>query len=116
MPFILALELTSSKGSCKILKISLPQQAESGRKIVSPEKPDHRIDHQLDKEESIEIAIFDTLGNLVATLFSGMQTAGSHPISWNGKDNSGHGLSRGLYPCKRRSGLNTATSRLFRVE
>jgi len=100
---------------CEEVNILPRRRLESDRKNSTSDKPGSRIDYELDKEESIEIAIFDTLGNLVATLFSGMQTSGSHQTSWNGKDKSGQDLPDGLYPCKLKSGRNTDTLKLFRI-
>jgi hypothetical protein len=43
------------------------------------------------------LAVYDVLGREVALLVDGMETAGEHRTSWNGKNARGHDLPSGVY-------------------
>ena len=45
----------------------------------------------------IELTIYDTLGRRVATLVSGHCDAGTHLITWNGRDEANQKLASGIY-------------------
>ncbi len=43
------------------------------------------------------LEVFDTRGRLVRTLFDGEVPAGSHEVTWNGKDDAGEQAGSGIY-------------------
>ena len=46
---------------------------------------------------AVELAVFDLLGQRVRTLASGSIEAGSHEITWDGRDEMGRDVSSGVY-------------------
>ena len=63
----------------------------------NPFNPETTIDFQLAQSESIELAIFNILGEKVRQIVAGQQPAGSHRALWDGRDDNGVRLSGGLY-------------------
>ena len=70
----------------------------------------------LPEQGSIEIAIYNVRGETVKTLRSGDYTAGTHSITWNGRDNSGQSVSSGVYFARMISGHRKATARIMMVK
>jgi photosystem II stability/assembly factor-like uncharacterized protein len=56
-----------------------------------------RIGYTLYRPVSVRIVVFDALGRRVRTLVDAFQPAGSHILSWDGRDESGHQLANGSY-------------------
>lgn len=55
------------------------------------------ICYSLGVESLAHVRLFDARGRLVRTLFDGMQTIGSHAVTWDGRDECGRGLPSGVY-------------------
>ncbi len=81
----------------------------------NPFNPSTSIAYELPEDGEAEIKVFNTLGNPVATLFDGFQSAGLHQIKWEGRDDSGNDLPSGLYICKLKSDQTTRTIKLLRI-
>ncbi|MCS7258934.1 MAG: T9SS type A sorting domain-containing protein, partial [candidate division WOR-3 bacterium] len=47
----------------------------------------------------VELKIYNLLGQVVNTLVNENQDAGSYQITWNGIDESGNCVPRGIYFC-----------------
>ena len=55
------------------------------------------ISYELEKEEQVNLAIYNIDGQRVKTLINQRQEAGRHSIFWNGQNDDGDHLSSGLY-------------------
>ena len=55
------------------------------------------VDFGLARAERVKIQIFDVSGRLVRTLADRGFTAGEHKLTWDGADNAGRQVSRGVY-------------------
>jgi len=75
---------------------------------ASPDVPGHRLEvaqltpepvitYTLPSSSSISLKVYDVTGKLVETLVSGSQEAGTHTVTWDGRDEEGRKLSSGLY-------------------
>ncbi|HEC79416.1 MAG TPA: T9SS type A sorting domain-containing protein [candidate division WOR-3 bacterium] len=62
----------------------------------NPSKKRIRFDCQLPEPGEIRIKIYTATGRLVREI-GGYRSAGSHTITWNGKDNLGRDISTGIY-------------------
>ncbi len=58
------------------------------------------IRFDLPRAGGVRLAIFDLTGREVRALWSGPRAAGSHVVSWDGRDEAGRPLSAGLYLCR----------------
>jgi len=55
------------------------------------------IDFSLDSAETIRVDVYDSVGRKVKRLASGKAAAGFHTLFWDGLNESGFGVSSGLY-------------------
>jgi hypothetical protein len=51
----------------------------------------------LAKSDNVEIKVFDVSGRLIRTLANHQFAAGTHDVVWDGLDNGGHQVARGVY-------------------
>ena len=56
-----------------------------------------RIRYKLERDEQVEIRIFDFAMNLVRSLTDERQTGGEREVSWDGTDNNGARVANGAY-------------------
>lgn len=61
---------------------------------------------------NVSVKIYDISGKLVTTLVSGSQTAGRHEIRWNGTDNAGRTVAKGIYLVRMDSESFNATKKV----
>ena len=52
-------------------------------------------------------------GQLVRTLYSGGQGAGSHSVRWDARDNSGREVTSGIYIYRLEAGLNVTSRKMI---
>jgi flagellar hook assembly protein FlgD len=45
----------------------------------------------------VRINVYSTTGALVTTLDAGVQPAGTHSLTWNGRDQRGQSVASGVY-------------------
>ncbi|TKJ41333.1 hypothetical protein CEE36_08435 [candidate division TA06 bacterium B3_TA06] len=75
---------------------------------ASPDVPGHRLEvaqltpepvitYTLPSSSPISLKVYDVTGQLVRTLVSDSQDAGTHTVTWDGTDDAGRKLSAGLY-------------------
>jgi hypothetical protein len=63
----------------------------------NPFNPETHIVYTLPKAEKVQLEIYNTLGQKVATVVNEKQVAGKHEVIWNGKTNSGTQAASGIY-------------------
>jgi flagellar hook assembly protein FlgD len=63
----------------------------------NPFNPNTTIEYQLPKTGNVEIKIFSINGQLVKTLESTHQFAGTHTVVWDGMNNGGQTVASGMY-------------------
>jgi len=70
------------------------------------------ISYELPKAMSVELCLYNTLGRKVRTLVQGNQAAGSHQVSWDGKDQTGRPVPSGVYLYQLNAGSLQAVKQL----
>jgi hypothetical protein len=55
------------------------------------------ISYDLSKTTSVELTIFNLLGQKIRTLVNSRQPAGKYQIQWDGRDNAGRKMASGIY-------------------
>lgn len=93
----------------------LTREAAFGIRNLSPNPAgDHvRIDYFLEKNAGVRVEMLNMLGQKVATLFSGKQTAGEHQISWNGLMENGLRAQTGAYFVRLSADRKSLTKKLI---
>ncbi len=81
----------------------------------NPFNPQTTIEFELAKAGIINLEVFNTLGQRVRVLKSGWETAGSHHIVWDGRDDAGHPVSSGSYFYKLKTEHGEETRRMVLV-
>jgi len=71
------------------------------------------IRFNLAQRGDVELAIYNLLGQRVATLVLGEQEAGSHEVRWEGRDETRRELASGVYLCRLQAGAQVETRRLL---
>ena len=62
------------------------------------------IEFALPASTAVELSIFDVNGRQITTLASGTFAAGSHAVTWDGRDRDGNPVARGIYFYRLRAG------------
>lgn len=70
----------------------------------NPFNPATEIRFELESAGHVELSIYDVGGRRIRTLASGDYTAGSHSVSWDGRDSRGIEVASGMYFYKLVSG------------
>ena len=76
---------------------SIPSSYKLYQNYPNPFNPETTISYDLPEISNVNIEIFNVLGQRVATLIDGQQTAGFKSIAWRGQNNQGGMVSSGMY-------------------
>jgi hypothetical protein len=68
-----------------------------GQNTPNPFNSETWINYAMAETANITLSIYDLRGELVRTLFTGVQTAGKHSVEWNGLNHSGNAVPSGVY-------------------
>lgn len=70
----------------------------------TPFRSQTSIQFSLPSSQRVQVAVYDMSGRRVRTLFEGVEAAGSHAVSWNGRADNGDSSSAGVYLIKLTTG------------
>lgn len=76
---------------------SVPTTYALAQNYPNPFNPSTEISFGLPQASAVELAIYNVLGQNVRTLVNGKMEAGSHTVTWDGRDGSGSQVSSGVY-------------------
>ena len=74
------------------------------------------VPYSLDKQSTVEIEIYNLLGQKITTLVSESKSKGDHLASWNGRDDNGREVAGGVYFCRMRTPTYTQMIKLVYVK
>lgn len=75
----------------------IPSRIELNQNYPNPFNPTTTITYELEAQQSVVLKIFDSQGELVNTLVSGIRDAGKHDAVWDGRNSSGTRVPTGVY-------------------
>jgi len=70
------------------------------------------IGYELTAPGCVTLEIRDIAGRTVRMLVNSHRNAGSHAVQWNGRDNAGRPVQKGVYFCRLDAGGHTSTSKM----
>lgn len=79
----------------------------------NPFNPATELTLQVPAAGAVELGIYDLRGRLVRSLWSGNLTAGSHPLTWNGRTDRGTAAPSGAYFARARTSAGTVSTKLM---
>jgi len=99
-----ALNLWPQSGGNKILTSNLDSTSNLNPKkyilfnnYPNPFNPSTTIKYNLPNASSVEITIYDIIGNMIRDFTISYQTAGQHSILWNGTNRNNEQVASGIY-------------------
>jgi PKD repeat protein len=84
--------------------------------IPNPCRSYTTISYTLPRNAKIRLQIYKTSGILIRTLVSGVEARGLHHVTWDGRDEKGRKVSKGLYFYRLEVGSFTQTQKIVKIE
>jgi len=85
---------------------------ELSQNVPNPFNPETTIRFSLPSSDRVTLSVYSANGALVRTLVDGVQTGGTHDITWNGTDAHGNSVSSGVYFYRLTSGKFNQTRKM----
>ncbi len=80
-----------------VRNVTLPIAYELFQNYPNPFNPVTTIKYQIAQTNIVTLEIYNALGQKVRTLVSRQQTAGTHIVDWNGRNDQGQPVASGMY-------------------
>ena len=90
----------------------LPRDYVFNQNYPNPFNPETVFSFSLPDASQVQLAIYNTLGQKVATVVNDWLSAGDYKITWRGTDNGGGKVASGVYFAKFKAGDYTSTKKL----
>ncbi|MDX2475570.1 MAG: FlgD immunoglobulin-like domain containing protein [Candidatus Krumholzibacteria bacterium] len=84
--------------------------------VPNPFNPSTKISFEMATAGHARLAIYDAAGRHVRTLVDGQRAAGSHAMTWDGRDNSGQSAAAGVYLYRFEAGRSVQTRTMTLVK
>lgn len=97
-------------------RIGLPTNFELKANYPNPFNPTTNIEFNLAKRNFTTLKVYSVTGELVKTLVNNDLQAGSHKVTFNGRDDNGNELSSGMYIYELKSGANLSAKKMFLIK
>jgi len=114
-PSHIVLPVTSVKTS-----VSFADQLEAtprgfvlGQNYPNPVSVETQIFYSLHRTTTIRITLFNMLGQEMRTLVDGLMPAGAHTVKWDGRNQNGQRVAKGIYFYRLEAGEFVATQKLI---
>ncbi len=78
----------------------------------NPFNPGTTIHYTLADQAAIMLSIFDIQGREINKLYEGIRAPGNYTVKWDGNDQQGHAMRRGVYLCRLLAGKQSKTIRM----
>jgi len=111
-----SIKITNSSVKAVVLTLNdganIPKVFALGQNYPNPFNPTTRFTVDVPKTSSVEVTIYDVLGQKVNTLMNGQQAAGSISVQWDGRDANGLPVTSGVYFVHMKADNFTATQKI----
>jgi hypothetical protein len=107
--------ISSASGSLALVVagVQIPRAFSLSQNYPNPFNPTTRIDIGLPVTSNVHVAIYNILGQKIATISDGYAEAGMHTYVWNGQDQAGKSVATGVYFVRMSAGTFTATKKML---
>ena len=95
---------------------ALPAQFALGPNYPNPFNPSTIIPYQIPTATHVRLEVFNVLGQRIATLVDGEQSAGAHTAQWDATDAAGRAVGAGVYIYRLSSGGATVSRRMVLID
>jgi len=95
---------------------NLPSRFALEQNFPNPFNPSTEIRFRLEHSSTVELAVYNVLGQKIKTLASGSFPEGEHSVTWNGRDGLGSSLSSGVYFYRLRAENRVFTRRMVLIK
>jgi len=85
------------------------------RVYPNPFSSDTKIEYKLEEAAQVKLSVYNQRGQLVKQLVSGGKSAGTHTVSWDGRDTQGRKVSNGIYFARLISGKESSQRKLIYI-
>jgi hypothetical protein len=96
-----------------VITENVPQPKSRLSAHPNPFNPQTIISYELPAPARVQLEIFDPRGHRVRSLVNEPRSAGQHTVVWDGRDDTGRGLSSGLYVARLRAGEVLQSTKLM---
>lgn len=94
----------------------IPLHTELGNAFPNPFNPATRINFSLNNSTNVSITIYNTRGQKVKTLINEHLSAGTHFVTWDGKDNEHKSCASGIYFYKMQTDTYTNIKKMLMIK
>ena len=91
----------------------IPKNFALKQNYPNPFNPTTEIAYDLPKTTHVKLAVYNMLGQKVATLVDAKMPAGAYTVTWNGKDDRGRQMGSGIYIYQIEAGKFKATKKML---
>jgi subtilisin family serine protease len=91
----------------------LPSTFELEQNFPNPFNPETVISYTLRHADQVSVAIYNLLGQQIATLVDERQNAGYYSITWDGRDHNGRPVASGVYFYRLKAGDTEQTKKMI---
>lgn len=81
----------------------------------NPFNPNASLSFTIERDGRVDLSVFDVRGRHVATICREWRAAGTHVVSWDGRDEAGRPVASGTYVCRLSMAKEAVTQRLVLV-
>lgn len=96
-----------------LVKQSIPDQFQLMQNHPNPFNPETRITYHLPEAATVQLEIFNMMGELVQIIDRGEKSAGAHSVTWHGLNEAGQPVSSGIYTYRLRAGAQTFIKKML---
>ncbi len=91
---------------------AVPRSFQLSQNFPNPFNPSTNIEFTLPKQGNVNIIVYNTLGQKIATLANGRFSPGAHSVKWNGRDSRGRAVASGIYLYRMRFNGQVVTKKM----
>jgi len=94
-------------------KVNVPKSYALSQNYPNPFNPSTKFNVDIPKASSVNVTVYDLLGQRITTLMTGDQAPGSVTVQWDGRDANGLTVPSGVYFVRMQSDNFTATQKIM---